>query len=125
MHTYREIMGPSGIDRIVQRHDKIGKRRVMPSQPDYLVAKAEYGQPRITQVPYVPPKPKPDPAPKELAERKLRETDSKVPRPLEDLYDILMTKGIITVEDIPVQVSEVIASRKAARMTLRQLKEEA
>jgi len=125
MHTYREIMGPSGISRIEQIHAVVGRRRVMPTQPDYLIAKAEYGQPRIKVVAYTPPKPKPEPTAKALAERKLKETDSKIPRPLEDLYDLLIAKGVLVPEDLPGAVADLRAERKAARDILRAaLKEE-
>jgi hypothetical protein len=122
MHTYTEIMGQGGIDRIVQKHCRKGRRKVMPNQPDYLTAKAEYNTPRIKVAEYVAPKPKREPTEEEVAEKELNDSDKVMPRYVEDLYDTLVTAQVLTIAQLPAIASERLAKKKSWRRKLRVLR---
>jgi len=76
MHAYTEIMGPdSSVAEVRQFHEKLNRtRKVAADNPDYLEAKAENGQPRITQVAYVAPE---APTLDAVKEAKIETIDSK------------------------------------------------
>ena len=119
MHTYTEIMGQGGIDRIIQRHTRRGRRRVMPDQPDYLAAKAEEGQPRIKVAEYVAPKPKPIPVIKDKVKEYLRAYDATVSLGEEDLIDLLIAKGVIQFADLADKRKEKIQHKRNIRKLIR------
>jgi hypothetical protein len=54
-----------------------------------------------------------------LASRRLIETDAGVPRVLDDLVGTLVTKGVITLTDLPQAAQDKIAARKALRTSLK------
>jgi len=123
-HTYTEIMGQGGIDRIIQKHTRRGRRRVMPDQPDYLAAKAEEGQPRIKVSAYVPKPPRPEETALQRAVRKLKEADLKLPRGTEDLFEALADKGVLVNADVPTYFLNLWSKKKQWRKTIRDAAEQ-
>lgn len=67
------------------------------------------------EIPYTPP-PAPDPA--EVAKADLAGTDPGMIRVVEDLYEILVKKGIILASDLPAAAVNKIEQRKQLRKLL-------
>lgn len=58
---------------------------------------------------------------KEYARRLLEKTDKSVIRVVEDLIEVLLTKNIITITDLPPPAQEKLLSRQEARDELQTL----
>ena len=77
--------------------------------------KERYG---IEEFPEPPRPPRPEPTVEELAKRRLSELDNKLRRETEDIIDVLIAKGVATIEDFPAIISDTYNEKKAERAKL-------